>query len=244
MKKILLGIALLMAFAVAGGVWWLHNSLDSIAASAVRTYGPEITGVSVKLSSLRIVPADGSAVLRGLTLGNPKGFKADRALSLGEIGMVLDPGSLTTNVIVIKKLTITGAEISYEYGAGGSNLDAIQHNIDRYVAEHLPAREPAVAKGPTKKLIIDNLFVVGGKITVSATALPGKTMSVDLPTVNLRGIGRKHGGATAGEIVQQVMGGLNYNATRAVSSANLGIAADALKKESGPAGDNLKGMFK
>ena len=244
MKKILLSIALVVVLAIAGGAWWFYSSLDSIAASAIRTYGPEIAGVSVKLSSLRIVPADGSAVLRGLSIGNPKGFKTDRALSLGEISMVLDAGSLTSNVILIKKITITGAEISYEYGAGSSNLDAIQRNIDRYVTERLGTNERAApTKGPAKKLIIDNLFVVGGKVTVSAAALQGKTMSVDLPTVSLHGIGRTHGGATAGEIVQQVMGGLTYNATRAASSLNLGNAADALKRGAGPAGDKIKGLL-
>ena len=244
MKKILLGVTLVAVLAVCGSVWWLYRSLDSTATSAIRTYGPEIVGVSLKLSSLRIVPADGNAVLRGLVVGNPKGYKTDRAIALGEMGMVIDAGSLTTNVILIKKITITGADISYEYGAGGSNLDAIQGNINRYVAEHLSAKETPAAKGPTKKFIIDNLVVVGGKITVSAAALQGKTITLDLPTVNLRGIGRKHGGATAGEIAQQVMGGLNYNAARAASRANLGGAADALKKETGPAGDKIKELIK
>lgn len=226
MKKILPGIALVAVLAIAGGAWWLNSSLDSKAASAIRTYGPEIAGVSVKLSSLRIVPAEGSAILRGLNIGNPKGFRTDRALSLGEISIVLDAGSLTSNVILIKKITITGAEISYEYGAGGSNLDAVQRNIDRYVSDRLGTNEPAApTKGPTKKLIIDSLFVVGGKITVSAPALQGKTMAVELPAVNLHGIGRKYGGASTGEVVQQVMGGLTYNATRAVSGLNLGNAA-------------------
>ena len=244
MKKILLGIALIVVLAIAGGAWWLYSSLDSLAASAIRTYGPEITGVSVKLSSLRIVPADGSAVMRGLLIGNPKGFKTDRALSLGEISMVLDPGSLTSNVIVIKKLTITGAAINYEYGEGGTNLDTIQRNINRYVAEHLPATDASAAKGPAKKFIIDNLNVVGGKIAVNAAALQGKTASVDLPTMNLRGVGRTRGGATAGEIVQQVMGGLTYNTVRAASSLNLGNTADALKKGAGSVGDRIKGLVK
>jgi hypothetical protein len=244
MKKILLGVALVAALAIAGGAWWFYRSLDSLAASAFRTYGPQITGVSVKLATLRIVPADGSAVLRGLVIGNPKGFKTDRALLLGEISMVIDAGTLTTDVILVKKVTITGAEINYEYGADGSNLDAIRRNIDRYVAEHVPAREPAATTGPAKKLIIDNLFIVGGKITVSAAALQGKTISVDLPAVSLRSIGRTHGGASAGEVVQQVMGGLTYNATRAVRGLIADSAADALKTQIGPAGDKIKGLLK
>jgi uncharacterized protein involved in outer membrane biogenesis len=243
MKKTLLGIALVV-LAIAGGAWWLYNSLDSIAASAVRSYGPEITGVSVKLSSLRIIPADGSAVLRGMFIGNPKGFKTDRALSLGEISMVLDADSLARNVVQIKKITVTGANISYEYGEDGSNLDAIQRNINRYVSERLGANAQAPTQGPAKKFIIDNLIVVGGKITVTAAGLQDKTVAVDLPTVKMRGLGRTLGGATAGEIVQQVMGALTYNAARAAGSLNLGNAAQAFNKEAGPAADKLKELRK
>ena len=45
MKKILLGIAVVVLLGIAGGVWWLYSSIDSMVASAIRKYGPEITGV-------------------------------------------------------------------------------------------------------------------------------------------------------------------------------------------------------
>ena len=90
--KILLGIALAVLLGIAGGAYWLYSSLDSLVASAIRQYGPEITGVSVKLSSANIKPADGTAALRGLLVGNPEGFKTEHALSLGEISMRLDTG--------------------------------------------------------------------------------------------------------------------------------------------------------
>lgn len=241
MKKALLCIVMLGALVTAGGAWWVNRPLDYRAASAIRNYGPEIAGVSVKLSSLKIVPAGGGAILRYLTLGNPKGFQSDRALSLGEISMVIDAGSLTTDVIVIRKLTITGAEVNYEYGAQGSNLDTIQRNIDRYVAEHHPSKESAVTSGPAKRLIIDDFFIVGGKVAVSAATLQGKPVTVDLPTVNLRGMGRTHGGATVGEIVQQIMGGLNYNAARAARPLN--PDTNALKNRAGTAGDKVKGLL-
>src|SRR3990170_7945314 len=51
MKKILLGVALVLLLAIGGGAWWLYSSLNSLVASAIRTYGPEITDVPVKLAS-------------------------------------------------------------------------------------------------------------------------------------------------------------------------------------------------
>ena len=244
MKKVVLGIALMVVLAIAGGAWWFYSSLDALMASAIRTYGPDLTGVSVKLSSLKIVPADGNVVLRGLLVGNPRGFATDRALAVGEIGMILDVGSLTRDVVLIKKISILAPEISYEYAADGSNIDVIQRNIDRYVAEQLGTNDKTAGKGPGKKLIIDSLVIRGGKINVSAAALKGKMMAVDLPAIQMQNIGTRSNGATTGEVVQQVMGAVTHNAKSAVSHLNLGAATDALKQGTGPVSDKIKGLIK
>ena len=140
-KKVLVGAAIALILALVGGVWWFSHSLDSLVASAIRTFGPEITGVSIRLDRVKIDAMDGRATLHGLVVGNPSGFTADHALSLGEISMTLDLASLTRNVIVIKRISIAKPEVSYELGPGGSNLDAIQRNVDRYVAQHLGRSE-------------------------------------------------------------------------------------------------------
>ncbi len=241
MKKILLGIAVIVLLAIGGGVWWLYSSLDQLVASAIRQYGSEITGVSVKLASVKIAPADGTATLRGLVVGNPKDFKTEHALSLGEISMALDVGSLTKDVILIKEIAIIRPDIIYEYAAGGSNIDAIQRNVDRFVADHLGANDQTKGKGAGKKLIIENFYVRNGKINASAAVLQGKALSVALPELHLRDIGKKSNGATAGEAVKQIMGAVTQSVTRAVGNLSVGAATETLKKG---AGDTLKGLFK
>lgn len=244
MKKILLGIAVVVLLGIAGGTWWLYSSLDSLVASAIRKYGPEITGVSVRLSSVKIVPADGTAALRGLVVGNPKGFKTEHALSLGEISMKLDIGSLTKDVILIREISIINPDVTYEYGSSGSNLEAIQRNVDRYVAENLGGKSESAGKGPGKKLIIEHVYIKNGKTNVSAEILKGKAMSVPLPDLHLRDIGKKSNGATAGEAAKQVLGAIAQSATKSVGSLNLGGAADIIKKGSGIPTDRIKGLFK
>jgi hypothetical protein len=244
MKKILLGIALLIGLAIAGAAWWFSSSLDAMMASAIRTYGPDMAGVSVKLSTLKIVSTDGTVVLRGLMLGNPKGFATDRALAAGEISMVLDVGSLTRDVVLIRRISVLSPEVNYEYTAGGSNIDVIQRNIDRYVAEHLGAKDDTAGKGPGKKLIIDTLDIRGGKIKVSAAALKDQAVTVELPSIQMHNIGTRTNGATAGEVVQQVMGAVKYNATRAVGPLNLGGAIELPKPGAGIIDDSVKGMPK
>jgi uncharacterized protein involved in outer membrane biogenesis len=244
MKKILLGIAVVVLLGIAGGVWWLYSSIDSMVASAIRKYGPEITGVSVKLLSVKIVPADGTASLRGLVIGNPKDFKTDHSLSLGEISMKLDIGSLTKDVVLIKEISIIKPDVSYEYGPGGSNLDAIQHNVNNYVVEKTGGKSESKDKGSGKKFIIENLYVKEGKAEVSAEILKGKKVSVSLTDLHLRDIGKKSNGATAGEVTKQVLGAITQSATKATSSLNLGATVETIKKSTESVGEKVKGMFK
>ena len=244
MKKIALGIAVVVLLGIAGVAWWLYSSLDSLVASAIRKYGPEITGVSVKLSSVKIVPADGTASLRGLVIGNPKDFTTEHALSLGEISMKLDIGSLDKDVVLIKEISILKPDITYEYASGGSNLEAIQHNVNRYVAENLSGKNDSKNKGSGKRFIIENLYVKDGKANVSAEILKGKSTSVPLSDLHLHDIGKKSNGATAGEATKEVLGAITKSVTKATSSLNLGGAAENVKRDAESAGGKIKGLLK
>jgi len=243
-KKVLVGAAIVLMLALAGGVWWFSHSLDSLVASAIRTFGPEITGVSIHLDSVKIEAMDGRAALRGLVVGNPAGFKTDHALSLGEISMTLDLDSLTKDVIVIKRISIVKPDVSYELGAGGSNLDAIQRHVDRYVAQHRGGHTQAAERNGGKKLVIEDLYITSATATVSVAVVQGSHTSVPLPDVHLRDIGKRSGGATAGEAVEQVFGALTHSVTRAMASRGLGGTIDTLKKGAGSAADTLKGLLR
>ena len=110
----------MLILALGGGVWWFSHSLDLLVASAIRTFGPEITGVSIRLDGVTIAPMDGRAALHGLVVSNPAGFPTDHVLSLGKISMTLDLDSLTKDVIVIQQISIVKPEVSYDLGPGGA----------------------------------------------------------------------------------------------------------------------------
>lgn len=242
-KRVLIGAAIALILALGGGVWWLSHSLDSLVASAIRTFGPEITGVSIHLDRVKIEPLDGRATLHGLVVGNPTGFKTDHALSLGEISMTLDLDSLTKDVIVIKQISIVKPDVTYELGAGGSNLDAIQRNVDRYIAQHGGANE-RTKRNSGKKLVIENLYIKNATAHVSAAVMQRSGMSVPVPDLHLRDIGKRSDGATAGEVVKQVLGALTHGVTRTVASRGLGGTIDTFKKGTGPAMDAVRGLLR
>lgn len=248
MNRILWVCALVVAGVLAGGAWWLYRSLDQMVAGAIRTYGPEITGVPVQLGSVKIQPADGVATLHALELGNPGNFKTPRALTAGTVSLQLDVASLTKDVVLIEEVVIEQPKVTYEYAAGGSNLDVIQRHVQAYVAEksadQASGKGMGTGTGKPKKLVINHFYIKGARALVSAPALNGKTATLVLPDIHLVDIGKKTGGATPAEVTQQVVGALAQSATRAVAPLHLGGTMESIKNGISSATDAVKGWFK
>lgn len=244
MKKALWIVLAGVVLAAAGGAWWLYRSLDSVVASAIRTYVPPIVGVSVQLDAVRIKPADGTAAVRGLVLGNPKGFQTPRALSVDQVSMVLDVPSLTQDLILVREIRIDQPEVTYEYAAGGSNLEVIQRQVEAYIAAHSSPTDPTPQDGAGKKLIIDHFYITGAKAKVSADLLKGKVVTVALADVHLVDMGKKTQGITPAEAARQVAAALTQSASKAVAPLKLGgTVVDSVKRGATSATDAIKGFF-
>ncbi len=234
MKK--LAIVLVVLAVVAGGaVFWLNRNIDGLVQAAIEKYGSEMTRAKVSVASVEIKPADGRGVIRGLTIGNPAGFKTGHALKVAEIEVAIDIASLTGNVITIRKIGVIAPDIIYEKGEAMTNFDAIQKNI----ADYLGPADKAKEQGG-KKLIVEELVIANPKAQASAAFMNGKTVEVKLSTISLRNLGKAKGGVTPGELGQEIAGAIKARLTA-------GISFDGLMKSMGgvldKAGGAVKGLF-
>tara|TARA_R110001592_G_scaffold320639_1_gene598677 strand:+ start:27644 stop:28390 length:747 start_codon:yes stop_codon:yes gene_type:complete len=212
-------------------------NLDKGIKAAVETLGPELTQSSVTLKDVELSLTSGEGSLKGLVVGNPVGFKTPNAFSLGEIFIAIDPESVTTDTIVIKSIRIVAPEITYESVKDGTNLDQLQKNVEQALGASDGA-SPDASEGATKKLIIKDLKVTNGKISYSNALLGDKPISLPLPAIQLTGIGESSGGASAGEVVKQILEAINKNAARAVT--NSGALKDVGNKIKGQATEKVQ----
>jgi len=247
-------------------VFVVLSSLDSIIKEAVETYGSEATQAKVRLNDVEISPTSGEGALRGLFVGNPKGFETDSAFELGSISVRLDIGTVTEDTIVIKEILIDKPAVTYEIGSGGSNIDALKRNVNAYAGgEKKEAAAKPAEGGEGPKLIIEKLRITGGVVNVSAAMLQGKKLSAPLPTIELTDIGKDKGGAGPGEAIEQVLNAVSQSVSKSVATLNLdklmggvkGAAEEAIKgaggaaegakgaieKGAGGVGDTLKGLL-
>ena len=172
LRWILIGAAALVGIVVIFVIVTWSN-LDSIIEAAVEKYGSDVTSVQVSLDKASIDPVSGEGALSGLTVGNPSGFETDNAFSLGQIKVGLDTSSLTSDTVVIREIVISRPQITYELGTDGSNVDAIQSNVDAFMAKQGGGGESAGGEGP--KVVVENIYIRGGEVKVSATMFEGKT---------------------------------------------------------------------
>ncbi len=206
--KIGIGVAAALIVVLAVVFYFVLTSLGSLIVAAVERFGSEATQAEVALDGAEVSVTSGEGALRGLRVGNPKGFATDSALRLGEISLKLDVATVTSDPVVIKEIVVRAPEVTYELGEAGSNIDALKRNVDRYAKQKSAGRQGKSgggsdgARGP--KLIIENLYVRDGKVKVSATGLGGKSLSVALPAVHLKNIGKNTGGATPDQVMKVV----------------------------------------
>ena len=231
---------------IVAGVIALYFSLNSIIRSAVETYGPQATKSEVRLGGVNVSPLSGNAQLSDLFVGNPKGFKTPSAFKLGGIHVALEVSSLMSDKVVIYDIIITSPEITYELGPGGSNLKALQKNVEEFTGggggKDAGAGQP---KGDGKKVTIDRLRVQNAKLIVRAG---DQVTTVELSDIEIRDIGKGGQGTPFALVVERVLREVNRKAGRAAANVDWkGEAEKALKKEtegsSGGIGEKLKGIF-
>jgi hypothetical protein len=245
MKKIVLTLVAVVIVAIVGAVVIVSLSLNGIIKKGVEAYGPQILKVSIKLNSVSCSPFSGSGEIRGLVIGNPEGFKTPQAIKAERIQLSIVPSSAFSKPIHIRQLVVEAPDITMEGDVNSSNLTKIQENVEAAV--------PSDPNNPTR-LIIDDLKITGGKIHLSMTLLGGKAMTVPLPDISRKDIGKDTGGVTVKElsllIAGDMMGQVAGAATKAIGDLGKGLTDETGKAVEGAgsavekAGEALKGIFK
>ncbi|MDG1819057.1 MAG: AsmA family protein [Porticoccaceae bacterium] len=241
MRKVTKIVSAIILLAVALLVFVIIN-LDRGIKTAVETIGPEMTQSQVTLSSVDLSLTTAKGRFSGLRVGNPEGFAAANAFTLGEISFAMNADSLATDTIIIESLRIVAPEITMERADGRSNLDQIQSNIAAYLGT---GSEQSSTGESGKKFIIRDLRITDGKVHYAI--LGGKGIDLALPDLQLTDIGQSaegnkgvSGAEAAGEIISAIVGAAGKAVSQSGAVRDLGRSLEDQVKEKAGA---LKGLF-
>lgn len=229
-----------MALAAGAGVV-AYFKLGAIVKAAIETLGPSVTGTSVRVGSVSLSPFSGSGRIRGLFIGNPAGFKGESAFELRTVRAAVDLKSLRGERILIKEIVVEGPVITFEGGLGGSNLSRLQKNVES-ASPASPASKSGKSGGE-RKIEIGLFKVTGGKVNLRFTGLGDHRLSVALPDIELRGIGRKSGGVTPSRAAREMLSALTGSALDAAARALQQGGGSRLRDTTKRANKLLKGLF-
>ncbi|TDJ21853.1 MAG: hypothetical protein E2O58_13190 [Gammaproteobacteria bacterium] len=210
---IVVGVLLIV---VVGAVVYIAQNVNSLVENAIEDLGSKALGTTVRVASVDISLTEGRGTIKGLEIANPKGYDGPYLMQLDEITVDLDLDELSAETIVLERVLIDGARIAaIVKGKDDSNLQTLMDNLDTgsSAAAETDAGEITV--------IIDRLDFVNAQATVDAVFL-SEQVAIDVPDVHLSGIGRKEGGATAGEVAAALLKPITEAVVREMITRSLG----------------------
>jgi uncharacterized protein involved in outer membrane biogenesis len=231
MKKTLIIISVL----IIAIILVLSFSLNSIIKSGVETVGSKATDTTVKLQDVDISLFSGKGQIKNLFIGNPEGFKTESAFKLNEVRLSLNVKSVFSDKIVIDEIYIDAPDITYEKGFKGDNIKAILKNIKAFSGESKGAPMDTGEKSSKdeKNVQINNFIVKNGKVNMSVTALRGEKLSLSLPDIHMKDIGKEKEGTTMSKALEQVFVVINKNVITAVAGSVKDIDIGSVVEEAG-----------
>ena len=216
MKKLAI-IVISLLLVLAGVVVYVIGNAGSIIKEVIESTGPDYLGTTVSVGNIELSLTEGLCEISGVEIGNPEGFDGDYAMRLDKISVVLDIDSLQNEVPIMQSVSIEGASLhTIIKGTSDTNFKKIMENVDAALGPQAP--EPETEEF---KMIINKLDFVDADVSVSSTLLGDTALTI--PDIHLTDIGRKSNGATAGEVVQQVLGPISKSVLNAVLKAKLNV---------------------
>ena len=159
MKKILIGLAVVVAI-IAVAMTMFAGKLDGLIADAIETEGTAAIGTSVTVDSVETKLADGIAIVKGLAIANPDGYKADKALVIETFSAKVD-----YQTQIIEEVLINKPIINAELTGTKSNFDALLEGMPESEGE-------IIAEGESD----DNEDLV---LTINSLQLLQATVNID-----------------------------------------------------------------
>lgn len=234
LKKIILIAVVIFVVLALAGVVVAGLFLDKIVKTGIETVAPAITQTTVKVDSVSISALSGSAGVKGMVIGNPEGFKAANAISIGKAAVSIMPSSVLGDKIIIRSVEVREPEITFEGNPlGQNNLKKIMDNVNAMAgaAPKADTNAPAAkSSGASKKLQVDDFLIAGAKVHVM---IAGKETTLPLPDIHLTNLGAGPEGITPGALIKEVLSQVTAATLKAVvgSVGDLGKGVEKIGKE-------------
>lgn len=209
---------------------------------------PGITGTGFFIGDVKSSVSHGKIRLTDVVIKNPEGYTG-YAMKAGTVYIEVDMNSILTDKIVIKQVLIENVSVNYERTLSGSNIDAIQKNIE--VRSSKPEQKSTAdmdmetkTTGKGKAWVIRNFDLKKGSISIVVSISKSVSATVPLSDIHIENLGEVSGGKTLYEILPEIFTMLFSDILKAVSSGGFGPGiVDDLQKAPSSVIKTIKNLF-
>jgi uncharacterized protein involved in outer membrane biogenesis len=243
--------------------------IGPIVKKAATTVGPRLLGVPVEMGQVSISPLFGKVRITNVRIGNPTGYSEKPVFALGEFRFDLDTWSLFgQKPIIVNEVIIRDLAVSYEVVKGVSNIDALQKNLPKSDKSAEVKQADPANNQPARKVIVEHFECRGGSVAYRAAITANQSVTMPLPLIEIRDIGKESDGVSPVEASTRILGEVASSVGKAVTqvagqvvdaggkvidasgkvigeAGNLvGDGAKAAGDGAKAVGDGVKGLFK
>lgn len=227
-SKPFMTITTLAVAALFGGGVYVMMNLGSLAERVTERLASRALGVAVEIQAMEVSLQERKAVVNGLNIANPPGFKNRNALTVDTISVEL--GNVSRELVVFKDITVQGTDIYMEVHEDTTNFQTIQPEVKSPPPQTAQGEE---AEHQPLKVIIERLDIAQAKLNPSVTLAGGPELApVVMPDIVMTGIGRKENGVLVQEAIVQVWQNMSrkMNSTAAGAGFYEGMNVEVLKE--------------
>jgi hypothetical protein len=203
MRKLIKYLLIIIATLIV--VFFLY--LNTIFKTTAENIASRMTGTKVSISFAAISPFSGTIVIKGMDVGNPKGFQSKHAIEFSSLTANVDTKTIFDEKIRITKVELKNPVIYYEVGMDGDNIRKLLSNVKSNSAS--PARAEAAnesSKRIKRKVVIDDLYLINCKARLAANFFGLKAgHEVKLDNIHLKNIGESKGGVSVENVTGLVL---------------------------------------
>lgn len=201
-------VIVLTALSLLGlaGLIALYLWLGSLIKAGVERIGPMVTKTPVSVDTLTISLLSGCATVNGLVIGNPPGYRAPRAISIGRVRVCVAPSSVFSNPLVVTEVTVTSPDVTVEGLFTGSNINKIRDHVQAFAASEKAKPSAAPAQTGSRRILIREFRLTNGhaRLWLNAGPLGEGGATVGMPDVHLQNIGKETNGGKPEELASAI----------------------------------------
>lgn len=196
LASILVALLVVIAIALAVGV----RNLDRLVEAAIESVGPTVTGTDVSVEQVAIDLTEGRGRIGGFRVANPEGFSSEALLSVGEVELVIDTGSIADEVVVIESIRVDRARLRAEHRGGGFNFEPLLERV-RAASEGEPARSTTAS--PDVRFMVERLEFSGAGLSLHSEQFGQRQYRLE--PIELRNLGDRETGLGPNQLARALL---------------------------------------